>query len=64
MNDKKVKKENEYDEADIKKAIYKSILKSLRNKKLASKIVDDIEDPNWEAEINPKDIPHQKTNVF
>ena len=51
---------------EIKKALYKSILKSLKNKRFkntAKDVVEDVLDRDDDAEINPANIPHEKENV-
>ncbi|MDD5650674.1 MAG: hypothetical protein PHF86_09695 [Candidatus Nanoarchaeia archaeon] len=55
---------------EIKKALYKCMLKKFKDikttqKELTNKIVEDIEDKNNIAEIDPDKIPNgQKTNVL
>ena len=44
---------------DLKKAIYKTILKSLEKgpKNVAEEIVRDVLDPNYTAEVDPDKVP-------
>lgn len=50
----------------IAKSIYKSILKSIRrrNAKHTSKVVQDILDPNYIAEVDPDEVPSKKDKVL
>lgn len=53
-------------EQQIKKAIYKAILKSLKSAKkpIAEEIIRDILDPNYQAQVDPDKIPaNQKENI-
>jgi len=51
--------------SDIKKSVYKSILKSLkqRNRDKTKAIIEDIADPNYKAQVDPDQIPPKKMNV-
>jgi len=49
---------------ELKKAIYKTILKNIKNKQLSQEIVDDILDPDDEASVDPNQIPAQKRHVM
>ena len=51
---------------EMAKSLYKSILKSLHNrrKKEAKDIVNDVLDPNFEAEIDPDALPSRKDGVL
>lgn len=51
---------------DLKKALYKAILKSLKSgkKDIAQEIVRDVLDPDYVAEVDPDKIPaNQKENI-
>ncbi len=51
---------------DLKKAIYKSILKSLQHgkKDVAQEVVRDVLDPNYSAQVDPDKVPSSgKTGV-
>lgn len=53
---------------DLIKSIYKAVWKSIsqhkKNKKDTQEIIQDILDPNYVAEVNPKDIPPSKSGVL
>lgn len=61
-----MKKYTEEEINDLKKALYKSILKSLKKgkKDVASEIIRDVLDPNYVAQVDPDKIPgSQKENI-
>ena len=61
-----MKKYTEQEINDLKKALYKAILKSLKagKKGIAEQIVRDVLDPNYVAEVDPDKIPaSQKENI-
>lgn len=63
---KYMKKYTEQEINDLKKALYKAILKSIKEgkKDLAAEIVRDVLDPNYVAEVDPDKVPSkEKTNV-
>jgi hypothetical protein len=51
----------------ICKAVYKSMVKSLKDKKTkenTQEIVEDVLDPNFVAEVDPDEIPSEKEKVM
>lgn len=61
-----MKKYTEQEIIDLKKALYKAVLKSIKSgkKNTAAEIVRDVLDPNFIAEVDPDKIPtSQKENV-
>jgi len=51
----------------IAKSIYKTMLKSIRNKKnkaVAREIIEDIEDDNYVAQVDPSRIPATRPKVL
>jgi len=49
---------------DLVKSVYKSVLNSMKQKKDAQKVVEDILDPNYTAEVDPDSIPPKKDAVL
>ena len=50
----------------LRKSLYKMVKKSIdskKNRNKAKQIVADVLDPNYIAEVNPKDVPEDKTSV-
>jgi hypothetical protein len=61
-----MKKYTEQEIVELKKSIYKSILKSIKEgkKDVASEIIRDVLDPNYIAEVDPDKVPgSQKQSV-
>ena len=61
-----MKKYTEQEIQDLKKALYKAILKSLKSgkKDIAQEIVRDVLDGNYVAEVDPDKVPaSQKENI-
>jgi hypothetical protein len=61
-----MKKYTEQEIQDLKKALYKAILKSIKSgkKPIAQEIIRDVLDPNYTAEVDPNKIPAtQKENI-
>ena len=61
-----MKKYTEQEIVDLKKALYKAILKSIKSgkKDVAQEIVRDILDPNYTTAVDPDKIPApQKENI-
>lgn len=49
----------------IAKSMYKMVLKNIKkNKKATNKVVQDILDENYIAEVDPDEIPGEKTKVL
>jgi len=49
----------------LSKSMYKAVKKALNNKKDdAKKIVEDILDPNYVAEVDPDEVPSGKTSAI
>ena len=65
-NMKKIKEISSKEVANqIAKSMYKMVLKSIKSgKKTTDKVIDDILDPNYIAEVDPDEIPEEKTNVL
>lgn len=64
---KNSKKEDKiYTEKDLVKAMYKAVLKKMKSnyKDVAEEIVDDVLDPNDEAQVDPDKIPVKKPKVM
>lgn len=68
---KKEQEKTKYDEKEVAqeliKSIYKSILKNMKNrayKDEAKKVVRDILDPNYVAQVDPDEVPSKKTNIM
>jgi hypothetical protein len=53
---------------ELRKSLYKMVSKSIRksnkDKASAQKIVEDILDPNYVAEVNPEEVPDEKDGVL
>lgn len=61
-----MKQYTEQEIIDLKKALYKAILKSLKSgkKDIAQEIVRDVLDPNYVANVDPDKVPaQQKENI-
>lgn len=61
-----MKKYTEQEINDLKKALYKAILKSIKSgkKDVAAEIVRDVLDPNYVAEVDPDKVPtNQRENI-
>jgi predicted YcjX-like family ATPase len=61
-----MKKYTEQEINDLKKALYKAILKSIRSgkKPIAQEIVRDVLDANYTAQVDPDKVPaDQKENI-
>lgn len=64
---KKNNKDKEYSQKDMVKAIYKSILKNIKESSYrsdAQAVVADILDPNSVAQVDPDKIPSKKANIM
>jgi hypothetical protein len=51
----------------LAKSMYKAMLKTLRSKKqktITDKIVEDIADPNYVAQVDPDEVPSKKDKVL
>ena len=61
-----MKKYTEQEIQDLKKALYKAILKSMKagKKPVAQEVIRDVLDPNYTAEVDPNKIPaSQEENI-
>lgn len=61
-----MKKYTNQEISDLKKALYKAVLKAIRNgkKPITQEIIRDILDPNYTAEVDPDKIsPSEKENI-
>ena len=67
-NNKKEKEYTAYEVAmEIKKSLYKSVLKAIKdvgNKSTAKKVVNDVLDPNDVPQVNSNNIPASKESVI